>query len=268
MVYFDTNVIKKLWLQHLREHPSGDLNLPKPNIFEGVLLSEYNIDELLNIETKTSQTINASKMNAHILLMLLQQNTVVRPIIQSIDSPELNTPVPPISALQSDMGGIKNYLVTYLLGLARGNHHPLIDQQIQNRSKVIAQSKIKATPSVINKKMTVEQAIDFYLTEKCLPLPLKDFFILQQYLSELKRSKTLRAPDNFKAKDFYKPNHQFAENIDFFHISYAPLVETFVTDDRVVRYILEILKSKSLITCNILNHSQYYSEWFKGIILS
>jgi hypothetical protein len=134
--------VQKLWDWHTTTNPVGrsDDSL-RDTVFDGVLLSEYTVDELIVFDAKTPTQVNALKKHLA-LLAILKELPVLRPIVKCLTLPEINSIEPDFRPfLSNEKAQIIGLVVQRLIDLTMGQTSKQVQDIIDAKNSVAKQAQ-------------------------------------------------------------------------------------------------------------------------------
>lgn len=282
VVFFDANVfssgqVKKLWDWHTSVNQLGSSEDPlRDTIFDGVLLPEYTVDELVVFEATTPAQVNTLKKHL-VLLAILKDLPVLKPMVKCLGLSQVNEVEPDFRPfLIDDKTQVMRLVTQRLIDLTQGQTSKAVQDAIDDKKRVadLARAHPFAVPTTAvissDKRSSLGDWIAADMKSHAIvgKPTVKAFYELCQRMSEAKRRRVLTPPAGMNAKNFYKSADPFGEHIDFFHINYTPLVSHFVTDDRAVQEIVKALASAGLVSCQVLSSSEYKRNWIRSRLVT
>lgn len=277
-VYLDTNSIINLWKWYQKYNKKGsseDQN--KNNPFNNVLLSSYNIDELVIFDPRgDKRLINILKSNLSFLFIFNEL-----PVLQS--APEIIKLQNIIDKndyvkCQIDRKRINSYLFQRLMDTITGSLVKQTKNDIEKKEQAqkgwyVQQinpmtQKLIFTPK--DKRETLQNIIDSMKKKLNLqnPITFTQFYNLCMNLYVAKRRKQIIPP----IKSFYTNQKDtkkaLNEQYDFYHLTYMFFCKKFVTNDKALIEIAKYLTKNKFVNCQIYTEEEFFKLWLKESLLN
>jgi len=266
MNYFDTNVIIDFWKQYQIPTKKGSSeNQRKYTIFSDVVMSEYSVDELINIPIEKKRELVSN------LKFILRFSNI--PVILS--SPNIEKRI----NKKDIVVDYKNYFV---------NKAMVNEYAGQRLKEVLSGISTNEIPAALKKKKLIKD--NWYLSHQFNPLTRtmrysnpSDKKSLNEIVSEILIKNNFQKPMSFK--DYFKfcmelyiskrdrriiaPSHNFYktskksflnEQIDFYHLTYAYFADNFVTNDSALLFVAKELQAQALFKANVHNKKEYFKN--------
>ncbi len=223
------------------------------------MLSDYSLDEILTIPI-------GNAYQKHLLLLtvfpdmpvLRALNVVDIPVVQAEESRELLQPA----------GYTENSVCGRLLAL-HGRKRPLELEQTTLRTSTHgsaltstqrpAGNMFEAVPSAVRHRVACPDE-----THGLNPAgSAKDFLELCLVLYSFEISRFIDRPSSERKG----PSRQLNQLIDHYHLAYLPFVDTFVTDDVVLRQMASDLAAAYRPTVEVESVTSYHEKWIRQKLL-
>ena len=277
-IYLDTNSIINLWKWYQKYNKEGSSKDQNNNsFFSNVLLSTYNIDELVVFDPKRDKRLmNSLKSNLSFLFIFNEL-----PILQS---------APEIIKLQNivdkndyikcqiDRKKVNSYLFQRLTDTITGSLVKQTKNDIEKKEQAqkdwyIQQFDPLAQRLVFtqaDKRKTLQNTIDSIKEKLNLknPITFNQFYHLCMNLYVAKRKKQIIPPiKNFysKQKDTKKALN---EQYDFYHLTYMFFCNKFVTNDKALLKVAKYLTNNKFVNCQIYTEEEFFKSWLKESLLN
>lgn len=271
-IYLDTNSIINLWKwyqKYNKEGSSKDQN--KNNPFNNVLLSSYNIDELITFDPKDDKRlINVLKSNLSFLL-IFNKLPVLKGSSELINIKDIISN--DYSECKIDRNKINTYLFQRLIDTVSGSLIKQTKEDIEKKAQAqkywyIQQfdpltQKLVFTPK--DKRKTLQNIIDSIKVKLNLknPITFTQFYNLCMNLYVAKRKKQIISP----IKSFYNNQKDtkkaLNEQYDFYHLTYMFFCKKFVTNDKALLEIAKCLSSNKFVNCEIYTEEEFFKSWLR-----
>lgn len=256
-VYFDGNAASTLWDWHTKvtgEGQTGDSRSESP--FSNAVLSDFALDEMISIPVS-----NAFKK--HLALLTIFPDI---PVLLPLEQVDINDAehdrsilVRESNFLPSVAGLRARALIGDLMAVSS------LEQDIDNKKGRIA-ADVTAAQSRMHvqkpQRIDLEQAIALAVREANLEPGSSsvDFFKLCKRLYEFEISRLIDRP----SAERKGASRQLNQQIDYYHLSYLPFVNGFVTDDRTLRSTALVLSEQFHPSTSIYSVDEYHRSWIRN----
>ena len=261
LIYLDSNAVTKLWNDYVRHTGEGSSELDYSlTPFKNAVISEYVLDEMLMVENQDSVKRHAAFITIFQRISLLKAITTI--IKEGINNPsDFYAPANLASSVAISR------LTEVLTGELSGETKKALEekQQFAEMCTWYQQGPQEETPRYMQpeKREDIRTVIKEILSRigSANPMNLKMFNLLCMELYVAKRQRKIKKPTGIQ---FYKANkHTFNDQIDFYHLSYLPLVNTFISGDEGLLYVAQEIVNMGLDDCKIVHTGEYWKNWLK-----
>ena len=259
-VYFDGNAVSRLWDWHTEIHPEGKTGGPRSATpFQHAVLSDYSLDEILTIPI-------GNAYQKHLLLLTVFPDMPVLRALNVVD-------IPVVQAKRAELlrpaGYTENSVCGPLLALhghaasVRARANDIENKHARIRADVDAAAGRQHVPKRFRVPFgtAVAMAVE---THGLNPAgSAKDFLELCLVLYSFEISRFIDRPSSERKG----PSRQLNQLIDHYHLAYLPFVDTFVTDDVVLRQMASDLAAAYRPTVEVESVTSYHEKWIRQKLL-
>lgn len=262
-IYFDTNAIDCVWDKFTTSHPEGDSNLDiKMTPFRQAIISVYAIDELLITLSETNNAFNAQKRGITFLSILkeLPITMGVADILKTNANVNQNT----IRQYVVPRGNIDGLIIELCLSFSTRKVTTSLQTIINDKknARITAENQVNQTPYA--KRVN----FDTYLNDLKIKFSqdnLNDFMNICMEVYVALRDRKVKKPDELSRGDFFKnPQHALNQQIDCYHLCYAKYTDLFITNDKLLTWLIKQFKAKGLLSCRVMKPDDFFNAWLRS----
>jgi hypothetical protein len=257
--YFDGNALTRLWDWYTEVHPDGQTGDPREaSPFARAVMSDFVLDEIL-----THPISDAYKK--HLLLLTIFPDV---PVLVPLDSADLAAAQIHRDVLLRPADFLSGAVGTRLLALA-GQPDALrgLATDIANKQSRIDADAARGSQYVPKQlRVPFDEAVAVAIAVRRLDptSSARDFFDLCMSLYSFEATRFIDRPANERKGASRLLNQQ----IDYYHLTYLPFVDEFVTDDTVLaRTAADLVRIFGLST-DVHTTTSYLSAWMREQLLT